>query len=392
MKVAAMSSNDRAAEITKVELRAEQATRDGEVYGPELLLHAPGEWRAMMRRDRRYRCWGTLKFLLESARARFETEPTAAREITAVVLDFVDRAAGPSRIHTIGLRGLARKEHANACEKTGDLRAALRFAEDAVEVYHRETGALLFEETRAKLVVCKILREMGESERAMCLAQECAETFTEFGDLTFTNMARMFEAGVLYTCRRFREALTIFLDVMAQAELDGDRAMVARCLQCAAQCAREMEDYEAARDLYPRALAHFDALNLPSDANCARWGLAVTLGAMGAIAHAVSELYKVRAVFLRLGMNSHAASAALDIVRIKFDVGEDVQDLCAELVPLLASAGLTQNAIEALAYIREQAQSGQLTTKKIVRARTYFEQLASKPLLLFARPWNEEEG
>ncbi|HEV7767936.1 MAG TPA: tetratricopeptide repeat protein, partial [Thermoanaerobaculia bacterium] len=207
----------------------------------------------------------------------------------------------------------------------------------------------------------------------------------------FTNMARMFEAGVLFTCRRFPQALAIFQDVMAQAELDGDRPTVARCLQCAAQCAREIGDYDAARDLYPRALAHFEALNIPSDANCARWGLAVTLASVGRVPYAVSELYKVRAVFLSLGMNSHAASAAMDIVRIKFDAGEDVRNLCTELVPLLTKAGLTQNAIEALAYIREQAEQGELTTTKIVRVRTYFDQLASRPLLLFARPRDDEE-
>lgn len=390
MRMSAMTHHDRVTEITTVERLAELAAGEGAQYGPRLLLLPAGDWRGLMRQDPHYRSWGTLKFLLENARERFETEPTISREITAAVLDFVDQAEAPSHIRAISLRGLARKEHANACEKTGDLRLALRSAEQSVEIY-QESGTLLFEETRARLVLCKVLRELGETGQAMQLARECAVTFTDFGDLTFTNMARMFEAGVLFTCRRFPEALSIFQDVMARAELEGDRATLARCLQCAAQCARELGDFESACDLYPRALAQFEALNIPSDANCARWGLAVTLAALGKVPYAVSELYKVRAVFLSLGMNSHAASAALDIVRVKFDTGEDVRDLCAELVPLLAKAGLTQNAIEALAYIREKAQQGELTTRKIVCVRTYFDQLAGKPLLLFARPRDDEE-
>jgi tetratricopeptide (TPR) repeat protein len=385
-----MSSHNHITKITNAERVAELAASEGAAHGAQLLLHPPGQWRGLMRRDIHYRTWGTLKFLLENARARFETEPSIAREITAAVLAFVDDAEGPSRIHTIGLRGLARKEHANACEKVGDLRAALTFAESAVEVYH-ESAALLFDETRARLVVCKVLRELGETDRALALSRDCAAIFTDFGDRTFTNMARMFEAGVLITCRRLREALVIFQDVMAQAERDGDRATVARCLQCAAQCARDLGDLDSARDLYPRALAHFEALNIPSDANCARWGLAVTLAAAGKVQYAVSELYKVRAVFLSLGMNSHAASAAMDIVRIRFDDGEDVRELCAELVPLLTEAGLMQNAVEALAYIREQARDGQLTTTKISRVRTYFDQRATRPLLLFTRPHDAEE-
>jgi tetratricopeptide (TPR) repeat protein len=386
-----MPLDNSVAEITSAERQAERAAEEGAKHGAALLLRPPGEWRSMMRREPRYRSWGTLKFLLEHARAHFENAPTLSREITAAVLDFVDHAEGPSRIHAIGLRGLARKEHANACEKAGDLTAALSAADRSVEIYH-ESPSLLFDETRAKLVVCKVLRELGQTQRAMDLARECASTFADFGNLPFTNMARMFEAGVLFACRRFREALVIFQDVMAQAERDGDRATVARCLQCAAQCARELGDLDSARDLYPRALAHFEALNIPSDANCARWGLAVTLAASGSLPYAVSELYKVRAVFLSLGMNSHAASAAMDIVRIKFDAVEDVRSLCAELVPLLTKAGLTQNAIEALAYIREQAQRGRLTSSQIVRVRTYFDQLATKPLLRFARPRQDEEG
>jgi tetratricopeptide (TPR) repeat protein len=330
-------------------------------------------------------------FLLENARARFETEPTVAYQITAAVLDFVDEARGPSHIHNIGLRGLAQKEHANASEKIGDLRAALTAAERSIEIYGESPG-LLFQQTRAQLVVCKILREMGETNRAMDLARRCATIFTDFEDTTFTNMARMFEAGVLYSSKRFTEALAIFTQVSEHAERTGDRLTVARCLQCAADCARELGDLDGARDLYPRALLHFEALNIPSDANCTRWALALALAASGKASYAISELFKVRAVFLSLGMNSQAASAVLDIVRIKFDVGEDVANLCAEIVPLLTQAGLTQNAVEALAYIREQAKRGQLTTAKITRVRTYFDELANKPMLLFARPPEEEEG
>lgn len=386
-----MNWHDRVTALSDAARLETIAAAEGANYGPVLLLHPPGDWRGMMRNDLHYRSYGTLQFLLENARGKFETAPTVAREITAAVLDFVDQADGPSHIHDIGLRGLAWKEHANACEKTGDLRAALTAAERSVEIYGEAPG-LLFQQTRAQLVVCKVLRETGDTDRAMELARRCAAIFIDFEQPTFTNMARMFEAGVLYASKRFTEALAIFTEISEHAEREGDRLTVAKCLQCAAECARELGDLDSARDLYPRALAHFDALNIPSDANSVRWALALTLAAAGKVSYAISELFKVRAVFLSLGMNSHATSAVLDVVRIKFDAGEDVRDLCTEIVPLLTQAGLTQNAVEALAYIREQAKSGQLTTTKITCVRTYFDQLASKPLLLFALPRDEEEG
>lgn len=72
------------------------------------------------------------------------------------------------------------------------------------------------------------------------------------------------------------------------------------------------------------------------------------------------------------------------------DQSEDVVDLCAELVRVFTEAGLTQNAIEALAYIREQAKAGRLTTKKIAEARAFFAELSRNPLHRFAFPTDEE--
>lgn len=390
MSAVGMNEEERYAEIAEAARLEEVAAREGEVYGPRLLERSAGSWRKLMRTDPHFRSYGTLRYLLTAARDRFETQPTTAHEITAAVLDFVDDAEAPSHIHAIGLRGLAWKEHANACDAIGDMRAALSAARRAIEIYG-ESSALVFDATRAKLVVCKVLREIGETERAMALAHECAEIFADFGELPFVNMARMFEAGVLFASKRFTEAFTIFTDIMAEAELDGDRLTVARCLQCAAECARELGDLHSARDFYNRALTHFEALNVTGDANCVRWAYALSLAADGSIAFAVSELFKVRAVFLSLGMNSRAASAALDVVRIKFDAGEDVRELCAELIPVFADAGLTQNALEALAYVREQARSGTLTTRRITRVRTYFDELGSKPTLLFVHPREEED-
>jgi len=177
---------------------------------------------------------------------------------------------------------------------------------------------------------------------------------------------------------------------MANAEASDDRLTVARCLTNAAQCARELGDLEYARDFYRRSLEHFENLHAPGDANCARWGLALTLAASGHPRSAISELFKVRAVFLSLGTNSRAASAALDIVRIKFDLAEDIRDIARELVAIFTAAGLTQSAIEALAYLREQAHIGSLTPAKITGVRKYFEELGRRPALLFVPPREDE--
>ncbi len=364
---------------------------EGLLYGPRLLAESPSMWRRLMRQERRYRSFGTLRFLLLAARERFETQPSIAREITAAVLDFVENVTAPSAVHKIGLRGLAWKEHANALEYAGDLRDALRAAEKAIAIYG-ESPQLRFDQTRAKLVACNIHRDLGEPERALQLARECATIFRDYANSAERTMASLCEANVLFSLKRFPEALAIYAEIVEKAEREGEVLTLARALQNTAECAREMGDFAAARDLYPRALARFNELELPTEAARVRWGYGLCLAAQGKVPSAVSELFQVRAVFLHLGMNTDAATVALDVVRTRFDADEDVRDLCAELVATFTKAGLTQNAIEALAYLREQASHGGISDRKIESVRTYFGELARKPTLHFARPRDEEEG
>lgn len=393
MRVAEMSIRERAAGMTAIQRRLEQAAIDGARYGPLLLEEDPATWRQTMRGDSRYRSFGTLEYLLRVARDKFVTAPTDSHEITATVVDFVDAVVdAPSRVHHTQLRGLAWKEHGNACQLVGKLREALAAARRAVEVYG-QSPALVFDQTKARLVVAKVLREMGETDEPMEIARSCIVTFRDFGDVGAMNMARMFEGGVLFSLKQFAQALALFTDVMEEAERSGDRVTLAQCLHCAANCARELGMLAAAHDLYPRALSHFEELNVQDDANCVRWGYALCLAAEGKVSAATSELFKVRAVFLHLGMNALAAGAALDIVRLKFESGEDVRDLCASLVVTFTEAGMAQNALEALAYLREQAKTETLTKRKISCVRTYFNELAKKPNLLFVRPFeSEQEG
>jgi tetratricopeptide (TPR) repeat protein len=363
---------------------------EGMMYGPRLLAESPSRWRRLMRREPHYRSFGTLQFLLSEARQRIVTRPSGAREITSAVLEFVDEVTAPSTVHKTALRGLAWKEHASALEYSGDLDEALRAAERSVEVYG-ESSLLTFAQTRAKLVACNIHRDLGDSERALLIARECATIFRDYASTAERALARLCEGNVLCSLKRFPEALALFREVVAEAERTNDRLMLARALQSTAECASEMGDIEGARDLYARALAMFNELELVNEATRARWRYGRCLAAQGKASFAVSELYHVRAVLLSLGMKTDAAMVGLDVVRTRFDAGEGVRALCAELVTTFTEAGLAQNAIEALAYLRGQARRDAVTAAKIERVRTYFSELARKPSLVFANRRDEED-
>jgi tetratricopeptide (TPR) repeat protein len=368
-----------------------RARAEGEGYGPMLLGYPASAWRQLMRANSHYRSFGTLRYLLGAARDRFLSEPSVAREITAAVLDFVDDANAPTPIHKLALRGLTWNEHANAIRYTGDLRQALAAAERAVAIYG-ESPSLHFFQTAARLVACNIHRDLGDAETALRIARECARIFRDYADSAYRTMARMSEGGALFTQRRFTEALDVFTSLAEEAELENDHYSLAQALLNGAECARELGDLDSARDLYPRALKHFEELGMLTEAARVRWASALLLAAEGKIPSAVSDLFLVRGTYLRLGANISAAAVGLDVVRIRFDAGQDVRESCTELVKTFVEAGMTQNAIEALAYLREQAKLGTITSGKIEQVKTYLGELSRKPSLLFARLPDEEEG
>jgi tetratricopeptide (TPR) repeat protein len=367
-----------------------RARAEGEQYGPMLLAYPASAWRQLMRANSHYRSFGTLRYLLGAARDKFLSEPSLAREIVAAVLSFLDEVEAPTPIHKVALRGLAWKEYANAMRYTGDLREALAAAERAVAIYG-ESPSLHFFQTAARLVASNIYRDLGDAETALRIARECAGIFRDYADSAYRTMARMSEGGALFSQRRYTEALDVFTSLAEEAELENDHYSLAQALLNGAECARELGDLIAARDLYPRALKHFEELGMLTEAARVRWASALLLAAEGKVPNAVSELFLVRGTYLRLGANISAAAVSLDVVRIRFDAGQDVRDSCGELVTTFAEAGMTQNAIEALAYLREQAKLGTITSSKIEQVKTYFGELSRKPSLQFAR-LPEEEG
>ena len=366
-----------------------RARAEGEQYGPMLLAYPASAWRQLMRANSHYRSFGTLRHLLGAARDKFLSEPSLAREITATVIEFVERVEAPTPIHRIALRGLAWKEHANATQYAGDLRQALSAAERSIAIYG-ESASLHFFQTAARLVACNIYRDLGEAETALRIARECASVFHDYADSAYRTMARMSEGGALFTQRRFTEALHVFTSLAEEAEIENDHYSLAQALLNGAECARELGDSQAARDLYPRALKHFEELGMLTEAARVRWASALLLAAEGKIPAAVSDLFLVRGTYLRLGANVSAATAGLDIVRIRFDDGQDIRDSCSELVTTFVDAGMTQNAIEALAYIREQAKLGTITSSKIEQVKTFLGEVAKRPSLQFARIPGEE--
>jgi hypothetical protein len=183
--------------------------------------------------------------------------------------------------------------------------------------------------------------------------------------------ARMTQALVLSDTKRFKDAMGVLAETGRDAESRGDTRTLAICLHNSAECARALGDLKTARRLDRLALAHFDRLGATIEKPRIRWNEANALAAEGSVGRAIFELYATRAEFLSLGMNGSAADCGMDIVRLRFDRGEDITSECSELIETLTRAGMIQPAIEALAYLREQAGRGKASADQIVAVQKF---------------------
>lgn len=356
----------------------------GKQYGPLLIGLAAGRWRSEMNRDENLRRYGTLRFLLDAIRNELFQYPIRAREHAAVVIEYTEEIDAPSPHYYNLLGGLAWKEYANALRYTGEFPLALDAAKRSRAIYGN--GSLACEAAKAHLVEALVQRELGDLDAVLTIANECARIFRDHEDSEAYMHARMTQALVFSDTKRFNEAMEVLAETGKDAEKRGDRHTLAICLHNSADCARALGERKTARELDALALTHFEHLGTTVEKPMIRWNEAKALADEGRVSTAILELYVTRSELLALGMNGSAADCGLDVVRLRFERGEDVTAECTELIETLTRAGMIQPAIEALAYLREQARSGSVSAEKIVLVREFVSDVVQGPTRMFVPP------
>jgi len=381
-------------------IRFARAWLEGEIeagreHAQRLLAMRVGEWRPAMEEEEDLRRYGTLRRILEVIREDLFTNPERARERASIVIAFAPRAYVPNPQYGIGIVGLAWKEYANALRYAGENKDAIEAARKAYAMFDRH-GSFACEAAKARLVEALVLREMGERDKVLTIARACARVFRDYADAGALVQARMTEALVLSDTKQYREAMAILGETAADAERRGDHHTVAICLHNSAECARARGDRAAAADLDARALKRFEELGTTVEKPRVRWTHALSLADEGRRSEALLELYTTAAEFAALGMNGDAACCRLDVVRLRFERGEDVTTTCVDLVDECTRRGMTQDALEALAYLREEAHRHTISVPKIRRVREYVLEASRGPARLFLPPPDDcderEEG
>jgi tetratricopeptide (TPR) repeat protein len=357
----------------------------GETYGPELLALPIREWRPGMKRNTNFRRYGTLKYALDQIHNDILQAPARARERAEVIVGFAEHVDAPLEQQRIGLAGLAWREYASALTWVGLFSEATDAAKRSLEFLTKH-GSFACDAAKTRLVEALIHRELGNKSIALEMTRACAAVFQLHADAEAYVKARMAESVVLNDSQRYRESMEILLETAEVAERRGDRHTLAICLHNTANCARALGDHETARNLDARSLKLFDQLGATAHRPFIRWTYAMSIASEGHIDAAISELYVAQADLLALGMNSKAAAFGLDILNLRHERGDDVQLTASQLVEQFTRAGMLQSAIEALAYLRGEAERGTISTTKIRYVREFILEVPKNPGQLFVLP------
>ena len=197
----------------------------------------------------------------------------------------------------------------------------------------------------------------------------------------------MLRATVRYWRQDFVGALDDYRALLAGAIEEGDDLLAARLSSAAANCELDLGDARAPEPALLRALQVFQREGMETEVARTRWPLARVPLLEGRFDVAVEMLRACRLEASRLGLTNVAAFITLDLVEALVAMGsklQEVQKLCRDLFTTFRAAGMVNDALTALAYLREATRARTITAEKVRHVRRFLVRLEDQPALRFA--------
>jgi tetratricopeptide (TPR) repeat protein len=374
--------------LRRIAARLAREMADAErILGPLIANPLAFIWKDVSRK-RGLHTAGAVRVLCAAANAACERDPLHALSLAdtalaiAVTLNELEHYLG---VKVYQLSGLAWKERANALRYLGRFAPALDALDQAKRVYQRgganpwDMAILLY--TRGVI----FSRSSRPDEAEQCAA-EAAAIFEETGDRVRYLNARMLRATVQYWRQDFATARDEYRDLLQRAREENEDLLVARLASAAANCEIYLGNVAAAEPALVEALGIFEREGIQTEAARIRWGLARVLLAAGQFSTAITKLHASRAECERLGLANVAAYITLDIVEALVATGanlQEVQRLCREVFVTFKAAGMVNESLTAIAYLREATRARTITREKVRHVRRFLTRLEDQPTLRF---------
>lgn len=374
--------------LREIASRLANETADAErSLGPLIANPLPFIWKDVSRK-RGFRTAGAVRVLCAAANDACERDPLHALNLADAALAIAtsfNEAEHYLGVKVNQLSGHAWKERANALRYLGRFPGALDALDQAKRAYERadanpfDLAVLLY--TRGIV----LYRSARANEAEQC-ADEAAVIFAATGDSTRHLYARMLRASVRYSLQDFAGARDDYLSLLARAKEEGDDLLSARLSSAAAQCELDLGDAKSAEPALLGALRVFEREGMETEVARIRWVLARVPLMNGRFEVAISQLRASRLECHRLGMANDDAYVALDLVEALVAAGanlQEVQRLCRELFATFKADGMVNDALTALAYLREATRARTITPEKVRHVRRFLTRLEEQPTLRF---------
>jgi tetratricopeptide (TPR) repeat protein len=225
-------------------------------------------------------------------------------------------------------------------------------------------------------------------DEAAAMAAHAEQGFSHLGDIDRRMDALYLRAGIKFEAGSLSEAATLFRQVIDHGELLKNSRWLALGLSALGKCEVQRGNLKEASMYLHKALALFRQIGPEYERLTAEWALAQVLLKVGKLAEASRRLRDIAAEFERRGLVTDAALVGLDVADALLGLGQAqrIVDLATRLFRVFTNAGMLTGALTAIAYIKEGAASGTLTSSDVQTVRSFLRRAERQPEMLFVPP------
>lgn len=337
---------------------------------------------------------GVVRELYVMARDVREKQPMHALALSDAAIAITEQL--PDDRYTASLladlRGNSWLERGNALRYLGRFNEALD-ALDIAERAYQQTRLATMSIALVQHVRSTIFIEIERFDEALQLSRANAKTFAAMGDDERYVGAKIVEAAVCYYRHDYEQARALFLALMPTTKRLGDPVMLARLYTNISDCYIGLGKRSDASGYLGLALSLFEAVGHETEQIRTRWTLGRVLVGAGDLAPGIARLRQTKNDFERLGLQSDAALATLDLAEGLLLAGwyTEIPGLCTQLVASFTSLGMTSNALTALAFLNEAAAARRATPKLVRYIREYLPHAAERAFVL-PPPTDPDDG
>jgi tetratricopeptide (TPR) repeat protein len=369
--------------------RVAEEDRDAEVLLKEFIENPiSAAWTALATK-KVFRTGGVVRKLNAAAHAVCENDPLAALTFADAAISVAE--ALPEDLYPANavyrLRGTAWKERANAQMRLGDFPQAHESLDRAERAY-RKTPYNGLGLSIVALVRAGVMYEQDRFDEATAMAQQAELGFAHAGDEKRRMDAVFLRASIMFGAGSSRAAVPLFRQVIEYGEHLQNPRWIARGSYAIGNCEIDNGNLADASLHFHKALVIFREMGPDGERIATEWGLARVLLHSGRPKEAIHRLREVASQFEARGMVTYAALAGLDMSEafLSVDNPHQIADLAQHLFRVFERAGMLTGALSAIAYLKEAASTGVLTSAVLNDLRSFLRRAERQPELQFVPP------